>query len=94
MIKVAHEFYLGFAPKAYGEWPFLYRIMEGHVGNTGEFVKGPHPQGYIYDLIDNVTVGVLSLNPVSDEKMAWDIEHMLDIKCFDVDVDKPKKNEK
>lgn len=57
----------------------MYHIMGGHVGDTGEFVKGPHPQGNIYNSKSDVIVGVLTRDPVLGEMITCDLEHMIDI---------------
>ena len=54
-------------------------------GDTREFVKGPHPQGYIYDSNGNVIVGLLPQGPIPCETMTWDMEHMLDVQNFQHD---------
>ena len=52
----AHEFYPGYTKQAMGLRAFLYRVMGGHAGDAGEFILGPHPQGYVFDSNGNVTV--------------------------------------
>lgn len=83
--RAAHEFYPGSSQHAQGLRAFLYRVMGGHAGDTGEFVLGPHPQGYIFDSNGNVTVGVLPRDPVPGEATTWDMEHVLDVQRFEVD---------
>lgn len=62
--------------------------MGGHAGDIGEFVKGLHPQGNIYNYKGNMTVGVLPCDHVLGEMMTWDLEHMIDVKHFDVDLER------
>ena len=83
--RAAYEFYPGSTPQAVGLRAFLYRVMGGHAGDTGNYVQHAHPQGYIYDSNGNVTVGVLPREPVPGEATTWDVEHMLDVERFEVD---------
>jgi len=83
--RVAHEFYPGSSPQAVGLRAFLYRVVGGHAGENGEYVEGPHPQGYIYDSNGNVTVGVLPREPVPGEETTWDVEHVLDTTSYEND---------
>ena len=71
-----------FTPKACGERAFLYQIIWGYGGDIGEFIKGPHPQGYMYDTDGHVTVGILPYDPVLGKTTTWGIEHMLDVQNF------------
>lgn len=59
--------------------------MEGHAGDTGKCVLGPHPQGYIFDSDSNVTMRVLPREPILGEATAWDMDHTLEVTSFEAD---------
>ena len=60
--------------------------MLGHIGEIWEFIPSLHPQGYMYDTIGNVTMEILPQEPDHIGETTLDVEHIMDVEMYEVDV--------
>ena len=69
---------------------FLNQIMASHIGDIGEFVKGPHPQGYISGRNANMIMGILPRELIPNETITLHMEHLLDVQNFERNEERQK----